>query len=94
MQTPDHSPEMAPPDLTWHRLYVRNSMRVIELLDEIQNHPGMQHAEDLGDWVETVATLMSFRPNTRDDIELEVRAEMAKLPGYKRETSTSRRVDG
>jgi hypothetical protein len=63
-------------------MYVRHSMRIGQLLDELQNSPDMEHAEDLGDWVETIATLMSFRPNTRDDIEVEVRREMGILaPG-------------
>jgi len=51
-------------------------MEIIRLLDDLQNDPNMEHAEDLGDWVETIATLMSFRPTTRDDIEIEVRREM------------------
>lgn len=73
----DHDETMAPAHLPWHRLYVRNSMEISRLLAELQDHPAMADAEDLGDWVETVATLMSFRPQTRDDIELEVRKEMS-----------------
>lgn len=67
---------MAPPNLAWHRKYVRNHMEMIALVDDLQNDPDMEHAEDLGDWVETLATLLSFRPLTRNDIELEVRKEM------------------
>jgi hypothetical protein len=74
-----NDPKMAPPNLAWHRLYVRNSLEVSRLLDELQNHPDMEHAEDLGDWVETMSTLMSFRPTTRDDIEYEVRRDMGVL---------------
>ena len=70
---------MAPPHLAWHHKYVRNSMEIIRLLDDLQNDPNMEHAEDLGDWVETIATLMSFRPTTRDDIEIEVRREMGLI---------------
>jgi hypothetical protein len=63
-------------------MYVRNSLEISRLLDELQNDPGMEKAEDLGDWVETMSTLMSFRPTTRDDIEVEVRREMGMLaPG-------------
>jgi hypothetical protein len=51
-------------------------MEMIALVDDLQNDPDMEHAEDLGDWVETLATLLSFRPLTRNDIELEVRKEM------------------
>jgi len=54
-------------------------MEIIRLLDDLQNDPNMEHAEDLGDWVETIATLMSFRPTTRDDIEIEVRREMGLI---------------
>lgn len=75
----DDMAHMAPPDRSWHKLYVRNSLEVQRLLDELQNHPGMEKAEDLGDWVETMATLMSFRPTTRDDIEYEVRRDMGVL---------------
>jgi hypothetical protein len=71
-----NDPDMAPPNLAWHRKYVRNHMEMIRLVDDLQNDPDMEHAEDLGDWVETLATLLSFRPLTRNDIELEVRKEM------------------
>lgn len=71
-----NDPDMAPPNLAWHRKYVRNHMEMIALVDDLQNDPDMEHAEDLGDWVETLATLLSFRPLTRNDIELEVRKEM------------------
>lgn len=78
MSDPDMS-GMAPPNREWHRMYVRHSMEIIRLCDELQNHPAMEGAEDLGDWIETIGTLMSFRPSTRDDIEYEVRREMGIL---------------
>lgn len=71
-----HDAELAPSNVEWHRMYVRNSLQISRLLDELQNHPDMEHAEDLGDWVEAIGTLNTFRPRTRDDIELEVRKEM------------------
>lgn len=74
-----HDAEMAPPNLDWHRKYVRNSMEISKLLDELQNDPNMEQAEDLGDWIEMLGTLMSFRPQTRDDIEYEVRRRMGIL---------------
>jgi len=75
----DRDESMAPPDLGWHRKYVRNSMEIIALIDDLQNDPRMEGAEDLGDWVETIGTLMSFRPHTRDEIEIEVRREMGLI---------------
>jgi len=72
----DHDDSMAPPQLEWHRKYVRNHLEISRLLDELQNDPAMEKAEDLGDWVETLSTLVTFHPTTRDDIEIEVRKEM------------------
>jgi len=72
----EEDPTMAPPQRAWHRKYVRNHLEISRLLDDLQNDPAMEHAEDLGDWVETLSTLVSFHPTTRSDIELEVRQEM------------------
>lgn len=36
----------------------------------------MKYAEDLGDYVETIDTLLSFAPRARDDIRLRVTEEL------------------
>lgn len=53
----------------WCFLYALNMRRIGGLLDELQNHPTFKGTEDLGDYVETLGSLMSFRPHTRDNIE-------------------------
>jgi len=77
----DHDPRMAPPNLAWHRKYVRILIKVWALLDDLQNDPRIEGAEDLGYWVEMLNTLISFRPTTRDDIELDVRRELGIVDG-------------
>lgn len=66
-------PHMAPSDPKWHRAYARLFLSLSRALDSL-NEEAMTFseedaAEDLGDYVETIATLISFRPHT--DIEIE-----------------------
>jgi len=68
----EHDPHMAPPDLGWHRRYVEVSHKASDMFQELWDDPRREGAEDLGDWVETIMTLLTFRPRTRDDIEREV----------------------
>lgn len=64
---------MAPSDLNWHRLYAETMNRIWRELFELQNHPSTEDAEDLGDYVDALATLVTFRPTTRVDLEREAR---------------------
>lgn len=68
--------DIAPPNREWHELYVRNCHKASALLMEVTLAAGMAQAEDLGDWVESMSTLMAFRPRTRYDIETKIRQEL------------------
>lgn len=61
--------EMAPPDLSWHKLYATNMNKVFLLLAELTEHKAFHQAQDLGDFTEALQTLSTFRPRTREDIE-------------------------
>lgn len=63
--------EMAPPDLSWHKLYARNMTKVFSLLAEITEHKAFAKSQDLGDFAEALQTLTTFRPRTREDLEAE-----------------------
>lgn len=70
-----NDPHMAPSDLSWHEDYERAFARFDQDLHKLQEHPAFSDAEDLGDYVETMDTLLSFRPRTRDDIVRKVNRE-------------------
>lgn len=72
-------PEMAPSDLSWHAEYERWLQGTQKQLDSLQKHPSFSDAEDLGDYVETISTLLSFAPRTRDDIRIAVKEELDGL---------------
>ena len=72
----EHDPTMAPSDLLWHEQYERVFMKFQRDLEELQTHPSFKDAEDLGDYVESITTLHTFRPRTRDDIVRKVRKEI------------------
>jgi hypothetical protein len=59
--------DMAPPDPEWHLMYAKRMQQISKILDSFYDQAGLQihpGAEDLGDWVETLSSLMSFRPHT------------------------------
>lgn len=63
----------APSDPEWHEMYARTMQGIFYQLWELQQHPDTKYAEDLGDWIETLTTLMSFRPRTHPAIEEKVK---------------------
>jgi hypothetical protein len=72
----EHDPTMAPSDLSWHEQYERVFMRFQNELDALQAHPAFKDAEDLGDYVESITTLHTFRPRSRDDIVRKIQGEI------------------
>jgi hypothetical protein len=62
-------PEMAPSDLGWHYRYSVWLYSTMDELAKLQEDPAFEDAEDLGDYVETIHTLLTFAPRTRDDID-------------------------
>jgi hypothetical protein len=70
--------DLAPYDEAWHHMYVHAHLEAGRLFSDLMNHPAFEDGEDLKDWVETVATLLSFRPQTLDEIELVARESYRK----------------
>jgi hypothetical protein len=66
---------MAPTTLSWHEEYERVFHRFEAELAKLTNDPSFQGAEDLGDYIECISDLITFRPRTRDDIVSKVRSE-------------------
>lgn len=62
-------PELAPRDPKWHLEYAITFLEFSKRLEGLQNQVAMQDAEDLGDYVETIGTLLTFRPHTMTEIE-------------------------
>lgn len=60
---------LAPPDPTWHRQYAKTFALIYKHLEALRSHPGMQDAEDLGDYIDTIVSLLSFRPHTVREVE-------------------------
>jgi hypothetical protein len=54
----------APSDLEWHVLYVKTMQEIVAKLDSLEHHPAASDGEDLTDYVETLNSLLGFRPNT------------------------------
>lgn len=74
--------EMAPNDLGWHYRYSKWLYETMEELSKLQKDPAFEAAEDLGDYVDTIHTLLTFAPRTRDDIDKAAREEIhGPLPG-------------
>lgn len=67
---------LAPPDVSWHEEYERWLHTTIAGLKRLQDHPSFDDGEDLKDYVECVATLLTFAPRTVDRIVSKVNAEM------------------
>jgi hypothetical protein len=67
---------LAPSDPTWHELYCETMHHMFEDLSRLQNHPAYKDSEDLGDWIEALHTLLSFRPQTDATIEATVRERL------------------
>lgn len=63
----------APHDPEWHKMYIHAIARFQRDLDRLKEHPAFHDAEDLGDWVDCMVTLMSFYPHTSSDLEREIR---------------------
>jgi hypothetical protein len=68
--------DMAPHDLKWHRQYSKTFAIFSSNLELLKAHPAFEGAEDLGDYVDTISHLLSFRPHTRTDIEKDVYTEL------------------
>ena len=74
---------LAPPDKSWHEEYTRWLHETQRWAMRLQQHPSFELAEDLGDYVETIGTLLSFAPQTRPDIVSKVMKEIhANDPGW------------
>jgi len=70
--------KLAPPDPTWHLRYELVFMRFEYELAQLKVLESFEHAEDLGDYIECIETLMSFRPRSRWDIQAEARVMTEK----------------
>jgi hypothetical protein len=66
-------PDWAPSDPKWHReyanLFLRFSCELDALNEEAMGFSEGDAAEDLGDYVETISTLLTFRPHTNIEVE-------------------------
>jgi hypothetical protein len=68
MEMPDMQ-GMAPPDAEWHQMYADGMVTIGKVLWDLQTHPSAAKAEDLGDWVEALMTLVTFFPHTHKYFE-------------------------
>lgn len=66
---------MAPPDLGWHFQYEVFLAQSQQAIRELESDPAFKDAEDLGDWLEALGTLLSFAPRSRQDIQQKAREE-------------------
>lgn len=75
---------MAPPALEWHYAYELAFQQISEIFWELErlqsrlrraNNRGVWDDGDLGDYAETIATLLSFMPHTRDDIRKQAKED-------------------
>lgn len=71
--TEEEVKELAPSDLEWHVLYQKTMLTFYPALEVLINHPGFKDAEDLGDYVEALQTMIGFRPSTHPHIVEAVR---------------------
>lgn len=60
---------LAPPDLKWHLEFAMAFAMFGKSLEVLMAHPAFKEAEDLGDYVDTISHLLSFRPHTSKAIE-------------------------
>lgn len=79
-------PQLAPPHTRWHYRYAMNMRLIGGLFLELTQDPAFDQAEDLGDYVEAMGTLHSFRPRTREDFEQHAQTEYEKKFEGKSET--------
>lgn len=61
---PDDLKDMAPPDAEWHQMFTDLHFEMSRRFRELMEHPSYSGSEDLGDWVDTITTLLSFAPHT------------------------------
>jgi hypothetical protein len=62
---------LSPSDPDWHLQYELVFMRFQYELDQLKELEAFEDAEDLGDYVECLTTLLSFRPRSRWDLVAE-----------------------
>lgn len=70
---------MAPPNEAWHRLYATAIAVTNHVWEGLIEDEAFKQAEDLGDWAETIHTLMSFAPRTDETIMREERERVAQI---------------
>jgi hypothetical protein len=68
--------KLAPPNVSWHEAYERMLYRTFKALEELQKLEGYDKAEDLGDYVDALSSLLSFAPHSRSDIQSRIRDEV------------------
>jgi hypothetical protein len=69
---------LAPPNVAWHEAYERWLHSTMKAAEELKTLEGYDKAEDLGDYVDTIDTLLSFAPHSRDDIHSRIMEEVYK----------------
>jgi len=70
--------KLAPPNVSWHEAYERWLYGTMKGLEELKTLEGYEKAEDLGDYVDTIDSLLSFAPHSRSDIQSRIRDEVYK----------------
>lgn len=71
--TDEEVEELAPSNLDWHELYARTMQGFYPALQPLLDHPAFADAEDLGDYVEALQTMLGFRPSTHPNINRAVK---------------------
>lgn len=71
--------DAAPANAHWHRTYAKGMALVTQMLEKIQKADGYEDAEYLGDYVQTVHNLLTFRPMTLPEIEADARGEVYNI---------------
>lgn len=67
---------LAPPNIAWHEAYERWLYGMMKGAEDLTKLEGFDKAQDLGDYVETISTLLSFSPHSRHDIQSRIRDEV------------------
>lgn len=60
----------------WNYQYALTMRGIMQLLDHLRQVEGFENSEDLGDYVENLSSMLTFRPWTRRDLEDKARNEV------------------